>query len=70
MKKLLYFFGFRYLVNKRTKEIHRLNSQKEQCAFRYMTWRNKKVIHQLRLKKHLQNGHNGCRYCLKQYDTD
>jgi len=35
--KFLEFFGYRYIVNHRTKEIHRADSNDSRCRFQFMT---------------------------------
>ena len=60
------FFGWRYIVNHNTKEIHRADSTDSRCRFHLMTKCER--ITKRKLKKLLERGYNGCRWCLQEYD--
>ena len=66
--KLLEYFGFRYIINKNTGEIHDLDNEHKNCHIGMM--RKAKYITKAKLFKLLKSGKaNGCRYCLKKWDT-
>lgn len=53
-----------YVANRNTEEVHEAN-----CEWvAKMSAKNKVAYRQLELA--LQHGYNGCRYCLKEFDTD
>ena len=57
-----------YRVNLRSKEIHRLDSDKLQCNLDLI--KNYRDIPESELGFYIGNGFNGCRYCMKEVDTD
>jgi len=63
-------FGYRYLINLRSKEIHKLNSVVDNCLINLMSKKNKKFIGERKLESYLESGYNGCRWCFKATDTD
>lgn len=66
-EKIKKFFGYNYIVNLNTLEIHNLNKPHTNCKTNLMT--NKKMITKKQLNKYLADGYNGCRWCLKKYDN-
>lgn len=60
------FFGFKYLVNLNTKEIHDLNNNHKNCHVDLI--KNTKYIRKRKLEKYLNDDFNGCRFCLKKHD--
>lgn len=63
-------FGYRYLLNLRSKEIHQLNNTTDNCLINLMSKNNKKFIGKRKLNKYLDQGYNGCRWCFASKDTD
>lgn len=66
-EKIKKFFGYNYLVNLNTLEIHDLNNPHTNCKTNLIT--NKKMITKKQLNKYLANGYNGCRWCLKKHNN-
>jgi hypothetical protein len=62
----LKLFGYRYIVNMGTKEIHRIDGN---ARCRTDMIRHGKYVTERRMRKMLKSGFNGCRYCLKKFDT-
>lgn len=73
LNKLLSFFGYTYLMNKRTEEVHDLNNIKLNCGCDKMSKKNKKYITKRMYKKLKSTPNskvNGCRHCMPNEDTD
>lgn len=71
MDWLYRLFGFRYLLNMRSAEVHDLDNRKTNCKIEKMSTDNKrrltqKMFDRLRAKDKV----NGCRWCLPHLDTD
>lgn len=64
--KIMKLFGFKYLVNLKTNEIHDLSVPHVNCKTDMI--RYKKYINEKELTKLLNDGYNGCRFCMKNYD--
>lgn len=62
------FIGKPYKVNHRTKEIHLLTKKHVNCL--YQKKENTEYVGKKKVKKLLENGYNGCRWCFKEQDTD
>jgi hypothetical protein len=60
--------GYGYLVNLRSKEIHRLNSKYTQCNLDSI--KKYKFIKKKQITVWMQYGYNGCRFCMPEIDTD
>lgn len=58
------FFGF--IVNHRTKEIHRVSESKTDCRIHLMT--RAEYCSKRRADGYLLNGYNGCSKCYKSED--
>lgn len=61
-----FVFGYKYIANERTKEIHIINTLKSSCKVHFMTkavYLTKKAAANL-----LKNGFNGCRFCYPEED--
>ena len=71
MKKIINFlrgiFGFTYLVNLGTKEIHDLSNGKTSCRTNSIT-KKKYVTKKRMLKMCASKKYNGCSKCNKQLD--
>lgn len=59
-------FGFKYVINRNTNEIHKLSNLKTNCHVELMT--NKMKVKNS--KEWLKNGYNGCRWCYSDANTD
>lgn len=63
--------GYKYILNTRTHEIHRIGHITKQCGVHYMSPKNKwKITEQQYIKftnEHIQ--FNGCRHCFKVTDN-
>jgi len=66
--RFLESLGWRYIANHWTKEIHRANSTDSRCHFDLM--KQAQRITKRKLKKLLNRGYNGCRWCLREYDIE
>jgi hypothetical protein len=66
--KIKKMFGYTYVVNLNTWEIHNLKNKHENCKIYLMT--NKKLITKKQLKSYLDDGYNGCRWCLKEFNVE
>lgn len=63
-------FGYSYLLNKNTLEMHSLKNETKACRFDMMAKHNKQFMTK-RQKNKLLTGdtlHNGCRYCMEEED--
>ena len=66
--RFLEWLGFRYVLNKNTGEIHDLRNERRNCRIDMMT--NVRYIFKRTAFKLMKVGKaNGCRYCLKRWDT-
>lgn len=69
-------FGYKYLLNKNTGEIHNLDSIKIRCRVDLMSAKNKLSLNKNELDDLLVDGKyenkklNGCRYCNPILDID
>ena len=72
-EKILYLLGYKYIINKRTEEIHSLENEKSNCKIDLIV--NKKYITKKAVDKLLEdseflmNDYNGCRWCMKKFDN-
>lgn len=65
----LIFFGFGYLVNHRSKEIHRLYFKHTNCHIEIMSSKTSEhVTHRTALRLIKKYGYNGCRWCWPVQD--
>jgi len=64
--KIKIAIGYRYMVNLNSKEIHDLKNPHVNCKTDLIV--NKKFITKKSLNVYLQNGYNGCKWCLPEYD--
>lgn len=70
------FWGFPYLLNTATREVHYLPAKTEQCGISRMKRKNKQYLCRNsfdRLVIDLYGSDleiNGCRHCLSKHDTD
>jgi hypothetical protein len=69
MKRLfLRLFGYRYVANLRSKEIHRTDTGFSQCNIPLI--RAKKYLREKDLGMWERAGYNGYRFCMKELDMD
>jgi hypothetical protein len=68
LKELIFkFFGFGYIVNYGSKEIHRLENKHPNCRTEMIA--NGQFVTKKRAYKLIaDNGFNGCRFCWKEKD--
>lgn len=74
-QKLLKLFGYDYLLNLNTGEVHNLNNKKFRCRIELIADKNKKFITKNMFSKKINttiNGRsvNGCRFCNPKTDSD
>jgi hypothetical protein len=69
-EKFMYWLGYRYILNKSTKEIHRLSTKHKNCRLELMSNKNKKYISTNNVGMLFAIGYNGCKYCYKDEDID
>lgn len=62
----LKFFGFKYIVNNHTNEIHVVSNMKTNCHLDLMT----NATYVKSSEELLKNGYNGCRWCYSETDND
>ena len=66
--RLLEWLGFRFVLNRNTGEIHDLRNEHKNCRIDMM--RNLRYIRKRTAVKLIKGGKaNGCRWCLKKWDT-
>lgn len=72
------FWGFPFLLNKKSREIHNLKNIDRSCSVDQMAEHNKRYISKSTFEKAITTGikfngyvkrANGCRWCLKKHDT-
>ena len=66
-EKFKKFWGFGYVVNENTGEIHRLKNKHTNCHHNIMT--NKIFITKKSALKKLEGLHDGCKYCWGEKDN-
>ena len=60
--------GYKYLANNKSKEVHCLDSKHTNCHL--LMIKDYVLLFDDELDCALKEGYNGCRFCLKQYDSD
>ena len=68
-EKLIVFFGFGYVVNESSKEIHRLSRKHKNCLYNMMG-KKKYTTREGAYRLIFEDGYNGCRYCWNEMDSD
>ena len=68
MKFLRWLFGYRYVANMRSYEIHILNSTHPNCHLDLIA--NKRYLTKRGMRKYINQGFDGCRWCMKHLHTD
>ena len=69
-KWLLIRFGYNYLVNKHTKEIHDMSNEKKNCSIELMKFKNMQFRKKESLPFSIAAGNNGCIHCMPKENTD
>lgn len=69
MEKVSLFFGYRYLFNNNTKEVHDIKKQHENCQLEYIAAPNKFYGTKKKFEK-LKEFYDGCRWCMKEKSKD
>ena len=72
--KWFIFWGYTYLLNVRSMEVHDLRKLTKSCSVDQMAKKNKRRLSHSGFEKVLTKGikgkiANGCRWCLKKHDT-
>lgn len=66
--KILEAIGFKYIINKATKEIHYAPRISNKCGIQYL--RNGKYATARRVKRLItKKGYNGCVHCFPEQDN-
>ena len=65
-EKWFHLWGLGFVVNLRSKEIHRLKSKHRNCNTEKI--RRVRYVSQKTAVRLLQKGYNGCRWCWKEQD--
>lgn len=68
-EKLLIFFGHRYIGNMRSKEIHDIKHLQPNCHIELISEDNKFYMTK-HAKDNLKVIYDGCRWCMKEENTD
>jgi len=63
------FFGWRYLANTKSKEIHDLKKSHQNCHLELISKKNSLYITE-RKKNLLLQSYDGCRWCMKKDSKD
>ena len=62
------WLGFRFVLNRNTGEVHDLRNERKNCRIDMMT--NMRYMRRRKVVKLIKAGEaNGCRWCLKKWDT-
>lgn len=74
-EKLMKTFGYSFLLNLNSGEVHNLNNPKPTCGVDKMSKQNKKYLTKsdyMKIEDTLINKKkvNGCRFCMSENDTD
>jgi len=59
-------FGYKYVANLRTKEIHSVDSGCK--CLKDFARHNQKYLKRSEMVNYLANGYNGCRWCMSEID--
>ena len=71
MNWLRFLFGYVYLVNTHTREVHNLRRERGNCRIDLISPKNQKFVKRARAEKLIAGGNfNGCRWCMGESDTD
>jgi hypothetical protein len=74
IESIYVFFGYAYLLNTNSMEVHYLPDKTKHCWLNLMNPTNKVYLTEKQFLKYLKDGFNGkpingCRWCLKEYDN-
>jgi hypothetical protein len=71
LTKIRRLFGYNYILNKRTMEIHDLTNKVHNCGRLAISRRNRKWLTAAGAERMFATGDaNGCRWCYETEDTD
>jgi hypothetical protein len=71
MEWLKVFFGYQYLVNLHSGEVHDLKNEHPNCRTYLISKDHKLYVKKAKAKRMMKTGSfNGCRWCMKKEDTD
>jgi hypothetical protein len=71
MKKLMLWLGYRYLLNKRTMEMHDLHHPHTNCHTDTMSRKNRRYLTKPRAARMLYTDEaDGCRWCMGEWHDD
>ena len=63
--RIMMFFGYEYLLNKRSNEVHWLRNHHPSCGIEKMAKHNKKWLTKKQFRQAFQDEDvDGCRWCL------
>jgi len=66
---LMDLFGYGYVVNHRSREIHKLSDKSSNCKLELIADHNREYISKSRALKLINKmGYNGCRWCWDEQD--
>jgi len=69
-ERVVIFFGFGYLVNHLSKEIHRVSNKHENCHLDIISSKHSEYITRSMAEHLIRNrNYNGCRWCWKSQDN-
>lgn len=68
----LRLFGYKYVVNHRSKEIHDLTKEQKNCKLDLMAEDNKQYITKKKRDKlfNAEEPYNGCKWCLTEFNKE
>lgn len=69
LTKLFMFFGYKYLVNNNTREIHNLQNPHHNCHIDLISKKNRFYVTKRRMNN-LLSSYDGCRWCMKDKSED
>ena len=68
-QRLAVFFGYRYFINNKTKEIHDLKNKHHNCHIELAS-KNNTFYATEKDKQALSTFYDGCRWCMKEESKD
>lgn len=67
VEKVMVFLGYKYVLNKRSDEIHRLDNKHKNCGLQFMSKCNKQYITEKQKDVLFADGDtDGCRWCWNE----
>lgn len=66
----LIFFGFGYVVNHRSREVHRISEKHHNCQLHLIAKKNREYVSKKTARHLIKDcGYNGCRWCWNPMDN-